>query len=151
MQAFWHFMAFLSKSLRNQIRFFRVYPIFRLNYFSSPLQSKATFKSEFYISIWRVLSCQQTPFQALTPTNRLSHLLLRLLWVGAISRESENSKACSFPHIELFFFSTAIKGYVYIWISIFLIWRALSCPQTPFQALSPTRKITKEENYKNSQ
>ena len=30
----------------------------------SPLQSKATFISGFYISIWRALSCQQTPFQA---------------------------------------------------------------------------------------
>jgi len=31
---------------------------------------------------------------------------------------------------------------------IFSFWRALSSQQTPFQALNPTRKITKEENYK---
>ena len=35
-----------------------------LNFFPfSPLQSKATFISGFYISIWRALSCPQTPFQ----------------------------------------------------------------------------------------
>ena len=37
--------------------------------------------------------------------------------------------------------------YLYL-VFIFSFWGVLSCQQTPFQALSPTRKITKEENYK---
>ena len=35
-----------------------------LNFFFSPLQSKATFISEFIFLLWRALSCQQTPSQA---------------------------------------------------------------------------------------
>ena len=39
---------------------------------SSPLRSKAMFLSGFYIFFWRALSCQQTPFQALNPTRKIT-------------------------------------------------------------------------------
>ena len=51
------------------IIFFNVLYI-RLNSLSSPLQSKAMFINGFYVSFWRALSCQQTPFQALNTTRK---------------------------------------------------------------------------------
>ena len=43
-----------------------------LNFFFSPLQSKATFISEFKFLLWRALSCQQTPSQAINPTRKIT-------------------------------------------------------------------------------
>ena len=51
-----------------------------------------------------------------------------------------------FP-IELFLLHFSQRLCLYLNFK-FSFWRALSCQQTPFQALSPTRKITKVENYK---
>ena len=65
---------------------------FLLNSFFSPLQSKATFLSEFIFLFWQALSCQQTPSQyfqwnQLAYTNNVSPLEKAMSFSTIISFE----------------------------------------------------------------
>ena len=50
-------------------------------------------------------------------------------------------------YIGLFFYHCSQRPHLYLNL-IFLIWPALSCQPTPFQALNPQKQNTKKENYK---